>query len=76
MRCEHEISEMDTAAVFDGLCPICLKERVEAKDAEIERLQAALEAIAADDPSGKWGRWAREALRFGEQSTTGGATRD
>lgn len=26
------------------------------------QLAAALQAIADDDPTGKWGRWAREAL--------------
>lgn len=35
MACEHDLGEMDTAAHFDGLCPICLKEKV-------ERLQDAL----------------------------------
>lgn len=29
---------------------------------EIKLLRAALNNIAKDDPSGKWGRWAREAL--------------
>lgn len=29
---------------------------------ELERYRTCLQAIAGDDPSGKWGRWAREAL--------------
>jgi len=34
MVCEHDLAEMDTAAHWDGLCPLCLK-------AKVERLQAA-----------------------------------
>jgi hypothetical protein len=35
---------------------------VDAAD-EIERLQAGLTKISEDDPTGKYGRWARETLR-------------
>lgn len=38
MAYEHDLAEMDTAAHFDGLCPLCLK-------AEIERLRFALQTI-------------------------------
>ena len=27
--CEHQVWEMDDAAYFDGLCPICLKEKLD-----------------------------------------------
>lgn len=67
MACEHDLSEMDTAAHWDGLCPICMKAeierlrawqraRLETGDmdrAEIERLTAALKPFADyADPSG------------------------
>lgn len=35
MACEHDLAEMDTAAHFDGLCPLCLL-------AENERLRALI----------------------------------
>lgn len=38
-----------------------------AQATEIDKLRAALTEIAKDDPSGKWGRWARESLSH-EQS--------
>jgi hypothetical protein len=42
MTCTHEIWEKDTAANFDGLCPICLKDALEAKDAEIKALNMTI----------------------------------
>jgi len=38
MACEHRITEMDTAVIADGMCPLCLA-------AEIARLRAALTEI-------------------------------
>lgn len=29
MGCVHDIVEMDTAVVADGMCPLCLQERLE-----------------------------------------------
>lgn len=46
MACEHDLGEMDTAAHFDGLCPICLLERNVFLARQNERQRAALAAIA------------------------------
>lgn len=43
MACEHDLADMNTAAHFDGLCPICLKERIDVKDAEVLRLRKGIQ---------------------------------
>ncbi len=49
MACEHDAAEMDTAAHWDGLCPLCMK-------AEVERLRAAIRWALGEEPdsNGKW----------------------
>ena len=45
--CEHQVWEMDTAAVADGLCPLCLQARVkELEDAIGEVLDGTLPYLA------------------------------
>lgn len=45
MACEHDAAEMDTAAHWDGLCPLCMK-------ATIERMRVAAERVCWFDWSG------------------------
>lgn len=39
MTCPHDAAEQDTAAHWDGLCPLCLKAEVEALRAELAALR-------------------------------------
>ncbi len=38
--CSHELHEMETASAWDGLCPICLKEKVDRLEKKITRLES------------------------------------
>lgn len=38
-KCNHELHEMETAAAWDGLCPICLKEEVDSLRKRITELE-------------------------------------
>ena len=52
MGCEHNLAEIDTAAHFDGLCPLCLKESLARRDALLREVvpafQSALKLFEAD----------------------------
>jgi len=52
--CRHDISEQDVAAQADGLCPLCLYERV-------RTMRSALEEIITQGPQ-RVARIARAAL--------------
>lgn len=59
----------DETRYLDAECARAVARAVAERDALLgilvddnERLRVALKEIAKDDPSGKWGRWAREAL--------------
>ena len=47
--CEHQVWEMDDAAYFDGLCPICLKGKVKRLNELIADL-VSMFAYPLDDP--------------------------
>jgi hypothetical protein len=39
--CPHDLADMDTAAHFDGICPLCLMEKVSALQAKVKDLEKA-----------------------------------
>jgi hypothetical protein len=53
MACEHDLAEMDTAAHWDGICPLCM-------NAEVEKLRAAIAWALGEQPDAE-GRWFGEA---------------
>lgn len=57
---EEEMIEKCDEAQANG-ARRCAEDRDRAK-LQVVELRNALRRIADDDPSGKWGRWAREAL--------------
>lgn len=70
-KCGDDEGEGCTCFPGDGPYANAIPKNVEAERlrTDNERFRAALNDIAQDDPSGKWGRWAREALTGGSSET-------
>lgn len=45
MACEHDLADMDTAAHADGLCPLCLRDRIDELENVLDAKERAHVAV-------------------------------
>lgn len=47
--CPHDLAEQETACAFDGLCPICLKQKITSLKTALRKAVEAIEFTIGDD---------------------------
>jgi len=70
MKCNHNLAEMGTACV-DGICPICLREKIE--KLEKQRIKLLAKIVFLEDDLKKYGQHDPECRSRSQMWQVGGS---